>query len=64
MINTHNQPMRHSETVAEGKTAAFCRCWQSAKFPHCDGTHKQINAETGDNVGPVIVTGGAAAEEA
>lgn len=64
MINTHNHPMRHTETVAEGKIVAFCRCWQSDKFPHCDGTHKKINAETGDAVGPVIVTGGPATDEA
>ena len=60
MINTNQRPDRHSETVSEGKTVAFCRCWQSGKFPYCDGTHRTVNAETGDSVGPVIVKGGAA----
>ena len=60
MINTNSRPDRHSETVSEGKTVAFCRCWQSGKFPYCDGTHRTVNAETGDSVGPVIVKGGAA----
>ena len=64
MINTHNHPMRHSETVADGKTVAFCRCWQSAQFPYCDGTHKQMNAQTGDTVGPMIVKGGPAEDAA
>ena len=60
MINTNERPDRHSETVPEGKTVAFCRCWQSQKFPYCDGTHKQVNATTGDSIGPVIVKGGPA----
>jgi CDGSH-type Zn-finger protein len=60
MINTKAQPDRHNEMVPEGKTVAFCRCWQSGKFPYCDGTHRTVNAETGDSVGPVIVKGGAA----
>jgi CDGSH-type Zn-finger protein len=59
MINTKAQPDRYNETVPDGKTVAFCRCWQSGKFPYCDGTHRTINAETGDSVGPVIVKGSA-----
>ena len=54
MINTKGRPDRHSEDIPTGKTVAFCRCWQSDKFPYCDGTHKKLNAE-GDKVGPVIV---------
>jgi CDGSH-type Zn-finger protein len=56
MINTHNLPRRHEEEVPAGKRVAFCRCWQSGKFPYCDGTHKKLSAETGDDVGPVVVT--------
>ena len=33
----------------------FCRCWQSKKFPYCDGSHNDYNKETGDNLGPLIV---------
>jgi CDGSH-type Zn-finger protein len=55
MINTNQRPDRHSETVPEGKTVAFCRCWQSQNFPYCDGTHRTVNATGGDSVGPVIV---------
>jgi len=39
-----------------GKRTAFCRCWQSAKFPLCDGAHGKHNQACGDNLGPVIVT--------
>ncbi len=60
MINTQARPDRHSETVPEGKTIAFCRCWQSEKHPYCDGTHRKVNAATGDSLGPVIVKGGTA----
>ena len=37
------------------KMVAFCRCWKSAKFPFCDGSHNQHNRETCDNVGPIVV---------
>lgn len=58
MINTNNRPDRHTETIPIGKRVAFCRCWQSDKFPYCDGTHRKVNAEKGDSVGPLIVTAG------
>ena len=60
MINEKNHPDRHREDVPVGKTVAFCRCWHSGKFPYCDGAHRKVNAETGDKLGPVIVTGVAA----
>ncbi|CAD5210446.1 unnamed protein product [Bursaphelenchus okinawaensis] len=40
-----------------GEKKAFCRCWKSEKFPYCDGSHNKHNKETGDNVGPLIVSG-------
>ncbi len=61
MINARKHPDRHKENIPVGKAVAFCRCWQSEKFPYCDGTHRRVNAETGDNVGPVVVR--AVAEE-
>ncbi|XP_039277394.1 CDGSH iron-sulfur domain-containing protein 2 homolog isoform X1 [Nilaparvata lugens] len=39
-----------------GDKAAFCRCWRSKKWPYCDGSHGPHNKETGDNVGPVVVS--------
>ncbi len=56
MINVKKHPDRHKEEVPAGKNVAFCRCWQSDKFPYCDGAHRKLNAETGDALGPVIVT--------
>merc|ERR1712029_1100370 len=38
-----------------GSKGVFCRCWKSNKFPYCDGSHNKHNAETGDNVGPLII---------
>ncbi|CAD5214226.1 unnamed protein product [Bursaphelenchus xylophilus] len=40
-----------------GEKKAFCRCWKSEKFPYCDGSHNKHNKDTGDNVGPLIVSG-------
>ncbi|CAJ0573472.1 unnamed protein product, partial [Mesorhabditis spiculigera] len=39
-----------------GDKKVFCRCWKSKKFPYCDGAHNKHNVDTGDNVGPLIVT--------
>ncbi|GFR47099.1 hypothetical protein Agub_g8675, partial [Astrephomene gubernaculifera] len=36
--------------------AVYCRCWRSSKFPLCDGAHLKHNKETGDNVGPLVIT--------
>ncbi|PFH33299.1 zinc finger cdgsh type protein [Besnoitia besnoiti] len=35
------------------RVVAVCRCWQSKKFPYCDGAHK-VMMEAGDNVGPFL----------
>eukprot|EP00658_Telonema_sp_P-2_P012249 TRINITY_DN1466_c0_g1_i14.p1 TRINITY_DN1466_c0_g1~~TRINITY_DN1466_c0_g1_i14.p1 ORF type:complete len:120 (+),score=36.84 TRINITY_DN1466_c0_g1_i14:112-471(+) len=40
----------------EGEKAVYCRCWRSKTFPLCDGSHNAYNKETGDNVGPLIVS--------
>ncbi|GMH19710.1 hypothetical protein Nepgr_021551 [Nepenthes gracilis] len=34
---------------------AYCRCWRSATFPACDGSHVKHNKATGDNVGPLLL---------
>ncbi|MEA3334895.1 MAG: CDGSH iron-sulfur domain-containing protein [Chloroflexota bacterium] len=55
MINSKGHPDRHNEEVPAGKVVALCRCWQSNKFPYCDGTHREVNAANNDNVGPAII---------
>lgn len=42
----------------------YCRCWKSETFPLCDGAHVAHNKETGDNVGPLILSADAAVETA
>ncbi|UJR11448.1 hypothetical protein I4U23_015627 [Adineta vaga] len=42
--------------AASNKTITYCRCWKSKKFPFCDGSHNAWNKETGDNVGPLVIT--------
>ena len=44
------------DKIEAGKKKVYCRCWQSGTFPVCDGTHMEHNKETGDNVGPLIVS--------
>jgi len=38
------------------KGVVYCRCWKSGTFPLCDGGHVAHNRETGDNVGPLILS--------
>eukprot|EP01128_Nolandella_sp_AFSM9_P003091 TRINITY_DN13573_c0_g1_i1.p1 TRINITY_DN13573_c0_g1~~TRINITY_DN13573_c0_g1_i1.p1 ORF type:complete len:121 (+),score=25.75 TRINITY_DN13573_c0_g1_i1:27-365(+) len=38
-----------------GQRVSYCRCWQSATFPLCDGAHKEYNKATGDRLGPLRV---------
>ncbi|TMW60175.1 hypothetical protein Poli38472_000217 [Pythium oligandrum] len=40
----------------KGAKCAVCRCWKSKKFPLCDGSHMKHNKETGDNVGPLVIS--------
>ena len=45
--------------LSQGDKAVYCRCWKSDTFPLCDGSHMAHNKETGDNVGPLILSAAA-----
>lgn len=38
----HNGVTRTIVELEEGEEVSICRCWQSGKFPFCDGKHKHI----------------------
>lgn len=55
-------PMKEMYDVQAGKKAPICRCWKSKKHPLCDGSHNAWNKETGDKLGPLVVSSVAADE--
>eukprot|EP00161_Ancyromonas_sigmoides_P026953 TRINITY_DN9549_c0_g1_i1.p1 TRINITY_DN9549_c0_g1~~TRINITY_DN9549_c0_g1_i1.p1 ORF type:complete len:102 (-),score=37.33 TRINITY_DN9549_c0_g1_i1:59-325(-) len=38
-----------------GEVISVCRCWKSAKFPLCDGSHKVLNSQHKSKLGPYVV---------
>ncbi|GIV08999.1 MAG: hypothetical protein KatS3mg019_1090 [Fimbriimonadales bacterium] len=46
-----NGKLRTVMKLEPGERVALCRCMQSAEFPFCDGTHKQLD----NNTGPAII---------
>lgn len=49
-------PMKEVVDLAAGKKMPVCRCWKSKKHPLCDGSHHAWNKETGDSLGPLVVS--------
>ena len=41
--------------AAGTKPVSFCRCFKSATFPYCNGSHGSHNEACGDNSGPLVV---------
>lgn len=52
-LNNTQKPAREEITI-NGRVA-ICRCWQSKKFPYCDGSHNSFNEQKNENLGPLIV---------
>ena len=46
--------------VKETGELKFCRCWKSAAFPFCDGSHDGHNLACDDNTSPLVIKSGAA----
>ncbi|KAL1520741.1 hypothetical protein AB1Y20_022309 [Prymnesium parvum] len=44
-----------SDCVTQKGLVKLCRCYKSATFPYCDGSHVEHNQKTGDNCGPLII---------
>jgi len=55
-IDLESPKVVHNEQLCTGDKKVMCRCWKSGTFPACDASHVAHNKETGDNVGPLIVS--------
>eukprot|EP01038_Epipyxis_sp_PR26KG_P012365 gene12365-16587_t len=56
LIELSNDKVVNMVSIGSGEKCVICRCWKSGKFPYCDGAHVKHNAETGDNVGPAVIS--------
>jgi len=54
-IDLDSEKVVNNISLTAGEKCVVCRCWKSAKFPLCDGSHVKYNKETGDNLGPAII---------
>lgn len=55
-IDLENPKVVNTESLQAGEKKVYCRCWKSGTFPLCNAAHVAHNKETGDNVGPLIVS--------
>jgi CDGSH-type Zn-finger protein len=55
-IDLDSTKVVNNEQLCAGDKKVYCRCWKSETFPLCDGAHVAHNKETGDNVGPLILS--------
>jgi CDGSH-type Zn-finger protein len=55
-IDLASKKVVNNEQLCSGDKKVYCRCWKSDTFPLCDGAHVAHNKETGDNVGPLILS--------
>ena len=63
-IDLDSPKVATQEKLSDGDKKVYCRCWQSGTFPLCDGSHMAHNKETGDNVGPLILSAAAKSVDA
>ena len=56
IINDQQHPSRHQIELKPGDKIFICRCWKSANFPYCDGSHRGHCEHAGDDVGPATIT--------
>lgn len=56
IVDTIKCPEIEDSAQCKDGKVVMCRCWKSATFPYCDGSHNSHNKETGDNVGPLIIS--------
>ena len=55
-VDLESAKVVNNEKLCTGDKGVYCRCWKSETFPLCDGAHVAHNKETGDNIGPLILS--------
>mmetsp|Transcript_19150 Transcript_19150/g.55677 ORF Transcript_19150/g.55677 Transcript_19150/m.55677 type:complete len:183 (-) Transcript_19150:5216-5764(-) len=55
-IDLESEKVATVDQLNASSKKVYCRCWESNTFPLCDGSHMKHNEETGDNVGPIIIS--------
>jgi CDGSH-type Zn-finger protein len=55
ILLNRDHALKSNVKVSKQEKIVLCRCWKSQKFPYCDGSHREYNEKSNDNLGPVIV---------
>ena len=55
-INLESNKVVDNDQLTANDKKVYCRCWKSDTFPLCDGSHVLHNKDSGDNIGPLILS--------